>query len=95
MSEVPSAHQWAADSSCSKQVIVIADQSFPAVLPVSGQEGCLKIILVENGSLDSRGSRFLCYNILQFAIDRKNNSKTKVQKAFFFIFMSSHAEMSF
>jgi hypothetical protein len=43
----------AADSSCSKQVIVIADQSFPAVLPVSGQEGCLKIILVENGSLES------------------------------------------
>jgi hypothetical protein len=43
----------AADSSCSKQVIVIADQSFPAVLPVSGQDGCLKIILVENGSLDS------------------------------------------
>jgi hypothetical protein len=43
----------AADSSCSKQVIIVADQSFPAVLPVSGEEGCFKIILVENGSLDS------------------------------------------
>jgi hypothetical protein len=41
----------AADSSCQKQVIVIADQSFPAVLPVVGHEECLKIILVENGSL--------------------------------------------
>jgi hypothetical protein len=44
--------------------------------------------------LYSRGSRFLSYNFLQFAIDGKNNSKTKVEKAFFFIFMSSYAEMS-
>jgi hypothetical protein len=44
--------------------------------------------------LHSRGSRFLSYNFLQFAIDGKNNSKTKVEKAFFFIFMSSYAEMS-
>jgi hypothetical protein len=43
----------------------------------------------------SRGSRFLSYNFLQCAIDGKNNSKTKVEKAFFFIFMSSYAEMSF
>jgi hypothetical protein len=43
----------------------------------------------------SRGSRFLIYNFLQFAIDGKNNSKTKVEKAFFFMFMSSYAEMSF
>jgi hypothetical protein len=42
----------AADSNCQKQVIIIADQSFPAVLPVAGHEGCLKIILVENGSLE-------------------------------------------
>jgi hypothetical protein len=46
-----------------------------------------------------RGSRFLdffwIFNFLQFAIDGKNNSKTKVEKVFFFIFMSSYAEMSF
>jgi hypothetical protein len=41
------------------------------------------------------GSRFLSYNFLQFAIDGKNNSKTKVEKVLFFIFMSSYAEMSF
>jgi hypothetical protein len=32
---------------------------------------------------------------MQFAIDGENNSKTKVEKVFFFIFMSSYAEMSF
>jgi hypothetical protein len=31
---------------------------------------------------------------LQFAIDGENNSKTKVETVFFFIFMSSYAEMS-
>jgi hypothetical protein len=46
-------------------------------------------------SIYNRGSRFLNYNFLQFAIDGKNNSKTKVQKVFFFIFMSSYAEMRF
>jgi hypothetical protein len=46
-------------------------------------------------SLCIRGSRFLNYNFLQFAVDGKNNSKTKVEKAFFFIFMSSYAEMRF
>jgi hypothetical protein len=45
--------------------------------------------------LSTRGSRFLSYNFLQSAIDGKNNSKTKVEKAFFFIFMSSYAEMRF
>jgi hypothetical protein len=35
----------------------------------------------------------LSYNFLQFAIDGKNNTKTKVEKAFFFIFMSSYAEL--
>jgi hypothetical protein len=43
----------------------------------------------------SRGNVFLSYNFLQFAIDGKNNSKTKVEKVFFFIFMSSYAEISF
>jgi hypothetical protein len=38
---------------------------------------------------------FWIFNFLQFAIDGKNNSKTKVEKVFFFIFMSSYAEMSF
>jgi hypothetical protein len=38
---------------------------------------------------------FLIFNFLKFAIDWKNNSKTKVEKVFFLIFMSSYAEMSF
>jgi hypothetical protein len=38
---------------------------------------------------------FWIFNFLQFAIDGQNNSKTKVEKVFFFIFMSSYAEMSF
>jgi hypothetical protein len=33
-----------------------------------------------------RGSRFLIFNFLQFAIDWKKNSKTKVEKMFFVIF---------
>jgi hypothetical protein len=37
----------------------------------------------------------LYYEMSVFAIDWKNNSKTKVEKVFFFIFMSSYAEMSF
>jgi hypothetical protein len=37
---------------------------------------------------------FWIFNFLHFAIDGKNNSKTKVEKVFFFIFMSSYAEMS-
>jgi hypothetical protein len=45
--------------------------------------------------IHSRGSRFLNFNFLQFAVDGKNNSKTGVEKVFFFIFMSSYAEMSF
>jgi hypothetical protein len=46
-------------------------------------------------ALYSREGRFLIFNFLQFAIYGKNNSKTKVEKVFFFIFMSSYAEMSF
>jgi hypothetical protein len=38
---------------------------------------------------------FWIFNFLQLAIYGKNNSKTKVEKVFFFIFMSSYAEMSF
>jgi hypothetical protein len=38
---------------------------------------------------------FWIFNFLHFAVDGKNNSKTKVEKVFFFIFMSSYAEMSF
>jgi hypothetical protein len=38
---------------------------------------------------------FWIFNFLQFAIDGKNNSKTIVEKVFFFIFMSFYAEMSF
>jgi hypothetical protein len=33
------------------------------------------------------------FNFLQLAIDWTNNSKTKVEKVVFFIFMSSYAEM--
>jgi hypothetical protein len=46
--------------------------------------------LKPSASLPSRGSRFWSFNFLQFAIDEKNNSKTKVEKVFFFIFMSSN-----
>jgi hypothetical protein len=46
-------------------------------------------------NISSRGSRFLIFNFLQFAIDGKNNSKTKVEKVFFSIFMSFYVEMSF
>jgi hypothetical protein len=38
---------------------------------------------------------FWIFNFLQFATDGENNFKTKVEKVFFFIFMSSYAEMSF
>jgi hypothetical protein len=51
--------------------------------------------LKQSTDLPNRGSRFLIYNFLQFAIDGKNNSKTKVEKVFFFIFLSAYAEMSF
>jgi hypothetical protein len=38
---------------------------------------------------------FWIFNFLQFAIDGKSYSKTKVEKVFFFIFMPSYVEMSF
>jgi hypothetical protein len=37
---------------------------------------------------------FWIFNILQLAIYGKNNSKTKVEKVFSFIFMSSYTEMN-
>jgi hypothetical protein len=36
---------------------------------------------------------FWIFKFLQFAIDGENHSKTKVEKVFFFIFMSSYAGM--
>jgi hypothetical protein len=36
---------------------------------------------------------FWIFNFPQFAIDGKSNSKTKVEKVCFFIFLSSYAEM--
>jgi hypothetical protein len=42
-----------------------------------------------------RASRFWIFNLLQLNLDRQKNSKTKIEKAFFFIFMPSYAEMSF
>jgi hypothetical protein len=38
---------------------------------------------------------FWIFKFLQFKIDGKNNSKAKVEKVFFFIFMASYAEMIF
>jgi hypothetical protein len=38
---------------------------------------------------------FGVFNFLQMNLDLQKNSKTKEEKAFFFIFMSSYAEMSF
>jgi hypothetical protein len=41
----------AANSSSPMQVVVLADQTFPAILPADGQARCMQIILVENGSI--------------------------------------------
>jgi hypothetical protein len=48
-----------ADSSCSIQVVVLADQSFPPVLPSATNENCIKILLIENGSLDDLVKKFI------------------------------------
>jgi hypothetical protein len=40
-----------ADSSGHRQAVILADQSFPAVLPAGGEKLCMKVILVENGSI--------------------------------------------
>jgi hypothetical protein len=66
------------------------------IVPHSGFKAA-KIVQYQN--LNIMGSRFFgffgIFNFLQFAIDGENSSKTKVEKVFFFIFMSSYAEMSF
>jgi hypothetical protein len=48
-----------ADSYSPRQVVVIADQSFPACLPTDGQHDCYKIIIVENCSLEDGTVEFL------------------------------------
>jgi hypothetical protein len=61
----PHAHEEAfkirgvANSACNRQVVVISDQSFPACLPTSGQQDCIKIIIVKNCSLDDGVKEFL------------------------------------
>jgi hypothetical protein len=42
------------------KVVVLADQTFPACLPAEGQARCIKIILVENGSIPDLVDEFLC-----------------------------------
>jgi hypothetical protein len=37
------------------EVLILADQSYPALLPTSGQQLCLKLIRVEHGSVESLG----------------------------------------
>jgi hypothetical protein len=48
-----------ADSSCSVQVVVLADQSFPPILPSQSNENCIKILLIENGSLEDLVKEFI------------------------------------
>jgi hypothetical protein len=55
-------------------------------------------LIIHDTVLCIRGSRILdfwIFDLLQLNLDWQKNSKTKVEKAFFFIFMSSYAEMSF
>jgi hypothetical protein len=58
----------------------------------------LHILTIDGGYCIEGGVDFLnfwIFNILQLNLDRQKNSKTKVEKAFFFIFMSSYAEVCF
>jgi hypothetical protein len=48
-----------ADSSCSPQIVVLADQAFPACLPSSSTKDCLKILLVEGGRLRELAAEFI------------------------------------
>jgi hypothetical protein len=41
------------------------------------------------------GDVFWIFDLLQLNLGWQKNSKAKVEKAFFFIFMSSYAEISF
>jgi hypothetical protein len=47
------------DSTCSRQVVILSDQSFPACLPAEGQQECVKILLVENASIRDLTEIFL------------------------------------
>jgi hypothetical protein len=40
-----------ADSSSAPQVVILADQSFPACLPSGSEKDCVKILIMEGGSL--------------------------------------------
>jgi hypothetical protein len=40
-------------------VVVLSDQSFPAILPANSNENCIKILLIENGSLDDLVLEFI------------------------------------
>jgi hypothetical protein len=44
---------------------------------------------------DGRFLDFWIFNFIQLNLNWQKKSKTKVEKAFFFIFMSSYPEMSF
>jgi hypothetical protein len=48
-----------ADSSSPRQAVALADQSFPVCLPTDGQKECVKIAVIENGSLEDLASEFL------------------------------------
>jgi hypothetical protein len=48
-----------ANSTCPRQVVVVADQSFTACLPTSSLRDCIKVLLVENCSLQEAASQFL------------------------------------
>jgi hypothetical protein len=48
-----------ADSSCSPHAIILADQSVPAVLPVTSDQQCIKVLIVENSSLKQLCEEFL------------------------------------
>jgi hypothetical protein len=49
----------AAESSSVKHAVILADQTFPVILPAGGQQQCLKIIVVENGSIRDLVDEFL------------------------------------
>jgi hypothetical protein len=51
---------------------------------------------LDNEELVSRGTRFFDFFGISYSLQLigKTNSKTKVAKVFFFIFMSSYTEMS-
>jgi hypothetical protein len=78
-----------------RKTVNIAALDFLAVLLSCKKQLSFALVNCKIAILHNRGSRFLNYNFLQLAVDGKNNSKTKVEKAIFFIFISSYAEMRF